>query len=134
METSATARTALERLEEELARIAGAPVVLERPAKAEHGDYATNVALRLAGVQKRPPLELAAELAEAAVALHGVERAETASPGFVNLWLDPAWYGEALGELLAAGRVYGAGSATAPEHVQVEMVSANPTGPITVAA
>ncbi|HSK16745.1 MAG TPA: arginine--tRNA ligase [Gaiellaceae bacterium] len=134
METSATARTALERLEEELARIAGAPVVLERPAKAEHGDYATNVALRLAGVQKRPPLELAAELAEAAVALPGVERAETAPPGFVNLWLAPAWYGEALGELLAAGRDYGAGSATAPEHVQVEMVSANPTGPITVAA
>ena len=134
MDVRETTITALGRLEDELARSAGAPVVLERPAKAEHGDYATNVALRLAGAQQRPPLELAAELAEAAAALLAVERAETAPPGFVNLWLAPAWYGEALGELVAAGPAYGGGSATAPERIQVEMVSANPTGPITVAS
>ena len=57
-----TAATALARLEDGLARIAGIPVALERPGKAEHGDYATNVALRLAGAQKRPPLEIAAWL------------------------------------------------------------------------
>ena len=129
-----TATTALGRLEEELARIAGVPVSLERPGKPEHGDYATNVALRLAGAQKRPPLEIAADLAEAASALPGIERAETAPPGFLNLWLAPAWFGEALAEVVAAGSEYGAGSAEAPERVQVEMVSANPTGPITVAA
>jgi arginyl-tRNA synthetase len=129
-----TAVTALGRLEEELARIAGVPVLLERPGKAEHGDYATNVALRLAGAQKRPPLEIAADLAEAAAGLPGVERAETAPPGFLNLWLSPAWFGEALGEVVAAGSEYGARSAERPERVQVEMVSANPTGPITVAA
>jgi arginyl-tRNA synthetase len=134
MEVENTAATALGRLEESVARLAGAPVALERPAKAEHGDYASNVALRLAGVQKRAPLEIAAELAEAATALPGIERAETAPPGFLNLWLSPAWFGEALGEILAAGADYGAGSAGAPERVQVEMVSANPTGPITVAA
>ncbi len=134
MDVGETTRTALGRLEDELARRAGAPVLLERPAKAEHGDYATNVALRLAGAQQRPPLEIASELAGAAAALPAVERAETAPPGFVNLWLAPAWYGEALGELLAAGPGYGGGSATAPERVQVEMVSANPTGPITVAS
>ncbi|HEU4449127.1 MAG TPA: arginine--tRNA ligase [Gaiellaceae bacterium] len=132
---SETTRTALVRLQDELARVAGAPVVLERPTKAEHGDYATNVALRLAGARKRPPLEIAAELARAAASAPGVERAETAPPGFLNLWLSPAWYGDALAEMLAAGGDYGGGSAgTARERVQVEMVSANPTGPITVAS
>jgi arginyl-tRNA synthetase len=134
MEVKNTAATALGRLEESLARLAGVPVALERPAKAEHGDYATNVALRLAGAQKRPPLELASELAEAAASLPEVERAETAPPGFLNLWLAPSWFGEALAEVVAAGADYGGGSAGAPERVQVEMVSANPTGPITVAA
>jgi arginyl-tRNA synthetase len=134
MGVSHTAATALSRLEEELASVAGTAVALERPGKPEHGDYATNVALRLAGVQKRPPLEIAAELAKQAAALPGVERAESAPPGFVNLWLSPAWFGEALAEVVAAGTAYGSGSAEAPERVQVEMVSANPTGPITVAA
>ena len=127
-------RTALRRLEEELGQAAGAPVTLERPANPEHGDYATNVALRLAGMQQRPPLEIAAEIATAATSLSGVERAETAPPGFVNLWLSPAWFGEALGEIVAAGTDYGSGSAKTPERVQVEMVSANPTGPVTVAS
>ena len=134
MDVGETTATALGRLEEELTRTAGVPVVLERPGQAEHGDYATNVPLRLAGVQKRPPLEIAAGLAESAVALPAVERAEAAAPGFLNLWLAPAWYAEALGEMVAAGAEYGGGSAAARERVQVEMVSANPTGPITVAA
>jgi arginyl-tRNA synthetase len=134
MEVKDTTGTALRRLEEELGRAAGAPVTLERPASAEHGDYATNVALRLTGIQKRPPLEIAEELAVAATSLPGVDRAEPAPPGFVNLWLSPAWLGEALGEVVAAGRDYGRGSAEAPERVQVEMVSANPTGPVTVAS
>jgi arginyl-tRNA synthetase len=134
MEVKDTTGTALRRLEEELGRAAGGPVTLERPASPEHGDYATNVALRLAGIQKRPPLEIAEELAAAAVSLPGVDRAETAPPGFVNLWLSPAWFGEALGEVVAAGTDYGRGSAERTERVQVEMVSANPTGPVTVAS
>jgi arginyl-tRNA synthetase len=134
MEVGNPTATALRRLEDELGSLAGVPVSLERPGKSEHGDYATNVALRLAGAQKREPLEIAADLAGSAAALAGVERAETAPPGFLNLWLSPAWFGEALEEMVAAGRDYGAGSAASPERVQVEMVSANPTGPITVAA
>ena len=133
MEVGNRQATALRRLEEDLGRVAGAPVALERPAKPEHGDYATNVALRLAGAQRRPPLELAGELAAAATTVPGVERAEPAPPGFLNLWLSPQWYGEALGEMLAAGSDYGGGSAERRERIQVEMVSANPTGPITVA-
>jgi len=125
---------AIRRLEDELARAAGTPVELERPADPAHGDYATTVALRLAKERKQPPRAIAEELAAAAEALPAVDGAEVAGPGFVNLRLGTAWYGEALGEILAAGERYGAGSAAASEHVQVEMVSANPTGPITVAA
>src|SRR4051812_49733891 len=90
--------------------------------------------MRLAPVQKRSPRELGEELAEAAEGLDEVERAEVAGPGFVNVWLAPAWFGEALGEILDAGAGYGGGTAERPEKVQVEMVSANPTGPITVAS
>jgi arginyl-tRNA synthetase len=119
---------ALERLEAEL----GAP--LERPASADHGDFATNAALQLAPQQKRAPREIAEELAEQAAAHELVERAEVAGPGFVNLWLGPAWYLDALREILEVGDRYGGGFADPIERVQVEMVSANPTGPVTVAS
>jgi arginyl-tRNA synthetase len=122
------------RLAAKLSELAGAPVELDRPNDPVHGDYATNVAMQLAPVQRRSPRELGDELAAAAAGLDEVERAEVAGPGFVNLWLTPAWFGEALAEILAAGDGYGEGSAAKPEKVQVEMVSANPTGPITVAS
>ena len=125
---------ALVRLEAALSGLAGAAVRLERPPKAEHGDYATNVALQLASTQRRAPRELAQELAERAAALPEVERAEVAGPGFVNLWLGRDWYREALAEILESGARYGGGRAERPERVQVEMVSANPTGPIVVSA
>jgi arginyl-tRNA synthetase len=128
------ADTALTRLAAALGNGAGGEVELERPSDAAHGDYATNVALRLAGARRQPPRDIAAELVARALELPAVERAEVAGPGFVNLWLAPDWYGEALGELLGAGDRYGAGSAERREHVQVEMVSANPTGPIVVSA
>ena len=79
-----------------LAAAAGADVELERPSDAEHGDYATNVALRLAPARKRAPRELAEELAGAARALPAVERAEVAGPGFLNLFLRDAWFVEPL--------------------------------------
>jgi arginyl-tRNA synthetase len=117
-----------------LAEAAGAEVELERPGDAEHGDYATNVALRLAPTRQRAPRDLAEELAAVARELPDVDRAEVAGPGFLNLFLDDAWFGQALGEILDAGTDYGSGFATSPERVQVEMVSANPTGPIVVSA
>jgi arginyl-tRNA synthetase len=122
---------AVDRLAGELARLAGAPVELERPSKAEHGDYATNVAMRLGPQRRSSPRELAQELASRAVELPAVERAEVAGPGFLNLWIADAWFAEALAEV---GATYGGGSAERPERAQVEMVSANPTGPITVAS
>src|SRR5256714_3285052 len=91
--------------------------------------------MRLAPLRGRPPRELAEELADAASGLRQVERAEVAGPGFLNLFVTDAWYAEALGEVLERGRDYGAGSPEPrPQRVQVEMVSANPTGPITVAS
>jgi arginyl-tRNA synthetase len=126
--------SAIARLERELSQAAGAPVVLERPSDAAHGDYATTVALRLAKERGQPPRAIAEELAGTAAELPSVEQVEVAGPGFVNLWLAPRWYGDVLAEILERGSRYGAGSAAPPERVQVEMVSANPTGPITVAA
>jgi arginyl-tRNA synthetase len=117
----------------QLAAALGPDVVLDRPSDAAHGDYATNAALKLAGVRRRPPRELATELAEQAAALPGVERTEIAGPGFVNLFLEDAWFASALGEILDAGESFGGGWAEPTQRIQVEMVSANPTGPITVA-
>jgi arginyl-tRNA synthetase len=109
--------------------VVGALVELERPTNPEHGDYATNVAMQLAGERRVSPRELAEEIAGRAIEIDHIERAEVAGPGFVNLFLKPSWYGEALDEI---GTDYGGGSAEATERVQVELVSANPTGPLTV--
>jgi arginyl-tRNA synthetase len=119
-------------LAEALGSQVGVDLELERPGEAEHGDYATNVALRLAGERRRPPRELAGEMAEAAAALEAVERAEVAGPGFVNVFLRDEWFTSALAAVLADGESYGGGGGAPRERVQVEMVSANPTGPILV--
>jgi len=112
-----------------LAARLGPDVELERPSDDAHGDYATNAALRLAGTRRRPPRELAAELVAAAETLPEVERAEIAGPGFVNLFLHDEWFVDALGAIVADEPWPRLGT-----QIQVEMVSANPTGPITVAS
>ena len=127
--------TALERLERELAEAAGVPVTLERPRDSTHGDYATNVALRTAPERGRKPMELASEIAQRAASLRGVRRAAAAPPGFVNLELETAWFAEAVTEILRAGDAYGRRTPEPrPLRIQVELVSANPTGPLTVAS
>jgi arginyl-tRNA synthetase len=107
---------------------------LERPRQAEHGDYATNAAMLLAPVLKAPPRDVAGRLADELQSSLGpsVERIEVAGPGFLNLFLSDAWYGDALRHVLAAGRQFGAGAAERFEKVDVEFVSANPTGPLHV--
>jgi arginyl-tRNA synthetase len=119
----------VERLAARLSELAGAPVALERPQDPAHGDYATNVALQSAAQHRRPPRELAAELAERAAALDEIERSDVAGPGFVNLWVTNAWLGDALAEI---GPEYGGGTAVERQKIQVELVSANPAGPLTV--
>jgi len=128
----AEAVTPLARVARDLEVIFDRTVELERPKDPSHGDYATNVALRM---QPGPtsPRQLAEEKLPAVLSVPGVKHAEVAGPGFINLWLAPAVYGETLAGILAAGGAYGGGSALTKERVQVEMVSANPTGPIHVA-
>ena len=124
--------SALAHLERALSEAAGSPVSLERPGDPTHGDYATNVALRRGGELRRSPREIATELAAAAASLPGVDRAEVAGPGFVNLTLADEWFSDALEGILAAGDGFAAATAPSPQRFQVEMVSANPTGPLTV--
>jgi arginyl-tRNA synthetase len=115
----------------QVSELAGTAVELERPPEAEHGDYATNVALQAAREARRPPRELAQELAERMAGLDAVERVEVAGPGFVNLWVSDAWLVDAV---RAVGDDFGSASSERRERVQVELVSANPTGPVTVAS
>ena len=121
------------RLADAVAERIGAAVELERPSDPAHGDYATNAALRLAGTRRQPPRELALELAALAAELPDVERAEVAGPGFVNLFLTDTWFEAALAAMVKAGAELGGGWTAPPQRIQVELVSANPTGPITVA-
>ena len=100
----ATVNDPVSRLADELAAIAGAQVELERPGDPEHGDYATNVALRLAPRRKQAPRDLAAEIAAEAVARGLVEAAEPAGPGFVNLRVSDAWLAEARARDPRGGR------------------------------
>jgi arginyl-tRNA synthetase len=109
-------------------------ITLERPRRAEFGDYSTNAALVLAPALGEPPREVAERLGEALQKRlgAGLDRFEVAGPGFLNLFLAGSWLADALGQLLAAGEGFGAGGAPRPERVLVEFVSANPTGPMHV--
>ena len=105
-------------------------VHIERPRNRDHGDYATNVALTLAKQAGVPPRQLAEALAEALTACAGIESAEIAGPGFVNIRLDSAAQGELARGIVNAGAAYGMGTALVGRTVNVEFISANPTGPL----
>jgi arginyl-tRNA synthetase len=106
-------------------------VHVERPNDPSHGDFATNVALANARVLKRNPREVAETLVEALDAPL-VAKAEVAGPGFVNFWLTPEALWQGIGTVLGEGRRYGREESSG-DPMQLEFVSANPTGPMTVA-
>jgi len=110
------------------------PITVEPPRDPSHGDLASNAAMVLAKAFRRKPRDIADELARAAALWPNVESVEVAGPGFLNLRLRPAAWHEGLAELLRMGRAYGdiraADRAASP--VNVEYVSANPTGPLHV--
>lgn len=108
-----------------------ARVTVEPPRDASHGDMATNAALVVGKAAKLPPPKLAAELAARLSALPEVQEATPAGPGFVNIRLDEGFIRAQLGVILAAGEGYGQG-APRPGRINVEYVSANPTGPMHV--
>jgi arginyl-tRNA synthetase len=109
--------------------------VLERPPKPEFGDYSTNAAMLLAPTLGEQPRSTAERLAEElGRRLAGaLEKVEVAGPGFLNLFLSDDWYRIAAAELAAAGDGLGRPEITAEERINVEFVSANPTGPLTAA-
>jgi len=106
---------------------------LEAPRSREHGDYSTNIAMVLA-----KPLGLSPRLVADAVIKHLpsqklIEKAEVAGPGFINFTLNPNWLQDLLRRVAEEGDSYGTFKSSAPQQIQVEFVSANPNGPITVA-
>jgi arginyl-tRNA synthetase len=105
-------------------------VHLERPRQREHGDWATNVALQLAKKAGTNPRALAVELAGRLQQTAGVAEVEVAGPGFLNIRLDVAAAGELARTIVEAGAAYGRGAALAGQRVNLEFVSANPTGPL----
>ncbi|CAJ1495466.1 arginine--tRNA ligase [[Mycobacterium] kokjensenii] len=107
-----------------------AAVTVERPRNPEHGDYATNLALHLGKKVGANPRELAGWLAEALAKADGIAAAEIAGPGFVNLRIEADAQGAVVANVIAAGADYGHSGQFDGLNVNLEFVSANPTGPI----
>jgi arginyl-tRNA synthetase len=114
--------------------IEGASWVIERPKRPEHGDFATNVAMVLSKRAGKPPRALAEALVRALTGGNVVVFADVAGPGFVNLRVAPHVYHAQVAGIVLAGPGFGRAPAATGERVNIEFVSANPTGPITVAA
>jgi arginyl-tRNA synthetase len=110
-------------------------VEIVRPQLADHGDFSTNLALKLAGQLRRPPRQVAEALVDqlsAGTADDLLARAVAAGPGFVNVWLAPTHVERSVDAIRAAGSTYGRSPARSPRKINVEFVSANPTGPLTI--
>ncbi|BBY05079.1 arginine--tRNA ligase [Mycobacterium noviomagense] len=107
-----------------------ATVTVERPRNPEHGDYASNLALQLGKKVGVNPRELAGWLTEALARADGIASAEVAGPGFINMRLDASAQGVIINNVIDAGEHYGHSDALAGHKINLEFVSANPTGPI----
>jgi len=106
--------------------------VIERTRSRDHGDFACNAALVLAKAARRKPRELAEALVAVLPASPQVSRIEIAGPGFINVFLSPAAYHDEVRRVLAAGAAYGRNASGGQRKLQIEFVSANPTGPLHV--
>jgi arginyl-tRNA synthetase len=105
-------------------------VLVERPKNPEHGDYATNIALRLAKPAGKPAREVADAIAVRLRSTDGIEIVEVAGPGFLNITLGAGTLGAVAREIVTAGGSYGRSSDLAGRRINLEFVSANPTGPV----
>ncbi|WP_030157637.1 arginine--tRNA ligase [Glycomyces sp. NRRL B-16210] len=114
------------------AAVLPARTAVERPRDPSHGDYASNIALQTAKKAGTNPRALAEAIAGILSETDGVAKADIAGPGFLNITLDAAAAGEIAGKIVAAGPSYGDNDAMAGHHVNLEFVSANPTGPVHV--
>jgi arginyl-tRNA synthetase len=109
-------------------------VAVERPKSRDHGDYATSIALQLAKTAGRPPRAVAELIADRLGAVPGIKKAEIAGPGFLNITLDTAAQGEIVRTIATAGPGYGRNDALKGVNLNLEFVSANPTGPVHIGA
>ncbi len=107
-------------------------VVVERPKNRDHGDYATNIAMRLAKSAGRPPREVAEAVAEELRAQPGIASVDVAGPGFLNITLVQGALGRIAVQAVTAGAGYGRTDTLAGQKLNLEFVSANPTGPVTL--
>jgi arginyl-tRNA synthetase len=107
-------------------------VVIERPKNRDHGDYATNVALRLAKPAGKPPRAVAEALAEELRSQPGIATVDVAGPGFLNITLAEGALGKIAVDAVTAGEAYGRTDVLAGQRLNLEFVSANPTGPVTL--
>ncbi len=105
-------------------------ITLERPKNRDHGDYATSIALQLAKAAGKNPREVATLLQSAIAALPGVAKVDIAGPGFINITLDRANQAELVRTILNAGDKYGRGTSLNGVAINLEFISANPTGPL----
>ena len=113
-----------------LAGTAPEAIVLERPKNRDHGDYATSIALQLAKAAGKNPREVATLLQEEIAALPGVSKVDIAGPGFINITLDRADQAELVRSILTAESQYGTGQSLHGVSINLEFISANPTGPL----
>lgn len=105
-------------------------IIIDKPKKEEFGDFSTNIAMLLAPAEKKAPREIASLIAERIKALPEVERCEVAGPGFINIFLKRSYWTEVLEEIIRKGDGFGRSKAGKDKTVQIEFVSANPTGPL----
>jgi arginyl-tRNA synthetase len=105
---------------------------IERPARPEHGDFATNAAMQLAPLVRAAPMQIAEILRTHLGSPPGIREVTVAPPGFINLRLDPAWVAGSVGTIRQGGPEFGRVAVAEPHRINVEFVSANPTGPLTV--
>jgi len=131
-ELSTTLREAVARAVEAGEFVAEVPseVVVERPKNRDHGDYASNIAMRLAKSAGKPPRDVAESIAGHLRALPGIEAVEIAGPGFLNITIDSGSLGALARTIVEAGAEYGRTSALGGIKVNLEFISANPTGPL----
>ena len=107
-----------------------ASIVLERPKNRDHGDYATSIALQLAKAAGKNPREIATILQSAIASIAGVSKVDIAGPGFINITLDRANQAELVRTILSNSYEYGRGAALTGVKINLEFISANPTGPL----
>jgi arginyl-tRNA synthetase len=110
--------------------VSAADIVFERPRNREHGDWASNIAMRLAKQLGTNPRELAQQIADGLGGVEGVDTAEVAGPGFINIRLGAAAAGALAKVIVEAGDAYGSNDSQAGQSINIEFVSANPTGPL----